>query len=162
MNNLPWWEQALVLMGFIFLLGGIFWLSSDGPEITGMFTKEVKVQMIDKTISEPTTLQMDSGEHLFSVKIWAAIVGEGEATVWLVNERDERLLVFTNAQKKGLGGITSFVSSEMENPEQQNLWDGYCADTCIIPGSFDAKTYHLLIEVDPNTQLKVQRVQVES
>jgi hypothetical protein len=154
-NRLPWWEQGALIIALVFVFGGLGWLLADGP-VTGMFTQEVTIQMIEKQITTPEMFTLEVGGTIKSVRLWGSITGD-KADVWLVNQRDERLKVFTTVPT-GMAGITGMTVSNSGT----RILDGVCKETCLIPASFTTKEYRVIIQVDDKTIVNVQRFEVAS
>lgn len=155
MNRMPWWEQGALIIALVFVFGGLGWLLADGP-VTGMFAQEVTVQIIEKQITTPEMFTLDAAGPIRSVRLWGTMTGD-KADVWLVNQRDERLKLFTSAPT-GMSSITGMAIADSNT----KILDGVCKETCLIPASFATKEYRVIVQVDEKTVMHVQHLQVES
>lgn len=153
MNRLPWWEQGALSISVLFLVGGLAWLLADGP-VTGMFARDVQVHLVEKQVVSPEMLTLQTSGPLRSVRLWGTL--QGRADVWLVNQRDERLKVFTTTPS-GMQSITG-----MGVADTAIVLEGVCRETCLIPNSFATKEYRVVMQVADESVLNVQRFEVES
>ena len=158
MNKLPLWEQGMIALCWLVLLGGVMLLTVDGSGITSMSVKEVTIQPIQKTMTGTDAVVIEPTHPITSLKLFGVI--EGTGNVWLVNDKDERLLVFSNAGS-GLASITGFATLGTDIPSGTTIIDNACLQTCFIADDFAASRYQLITEPDDGSSITLDRMVFE-
>jgi hypothetical protein len=144
------WEEVMLMLGWLVLLGGLSWMMLDKPTINAFVPAET-VEVVDQTFSEKGEYSIDA-ENIKSLLVWGEKYGDGLVTVWLVNDND-KLIAYTNRPRTGLEPITGMVTAADER-----FIESACVQTCLIPASSRAGKHHLVIDVEAGTTFTLKKV----
>ena len=145
------WEEIMLMLGWLVLLGGMSWMVLDRPSINAFVPAELTTEIIDRTFNENASLTIEA-TLIKTLLIWGERQGDGFVTVWLVNDQD-RLIAYTNRPRKGLESITG-----MTIEADDRFVESACVQTCLIPISASAGTHRLEIEIEPGTSFTLKKI----
>ncbi|MBI4150908.1 hypothetical protein HY492_02170 [Candidatus Woesearchaeota archaeon] len=144
------WEEIMLMLGWLVLLGGVSWLILDKPSINALVPADLTTEIIDQTFTENASLTIDAA-LIKTLLVWGERTGDGFVTVWLAHDQD-RLIAYTNRPKQGLESITGMVVAD------DRFVDGECMQTCLIPVSAQNGNHHLEIELEPGTTFTLKKI----
>ena len=187
--------EVLLLVGLLVVVVGVISIQvvdfeREVPLFGGYVSAESIAQDLNSELHQSQMFDFLINEESFrftSVRLNGFVEGEGPVQIYLMNERNENLLIYTNVKEKSGSGdlVTGLVAGEGQNEddsqnfvlaqgqilsqlnvepkENEELVEGAfyneCSETCFIDPLFsESANYKLVFYIGENVNLRINKI----